>query len=93
MFSSSQWTCNVQTDSAAAFRSFDLTKVPHNHPLVNKPFLAKKLRKVRVEDQIHIPGQLDAYRHQAGMDFYRLTSTTRLDTGNGTLKTILHKPW
>lgn len=87
-FSSGQWTCNFQTDSDAAFKAFDVTKISNNHLLTDKPLLAKKLRHVRVGDQIHITGQLAAYRHQAGMDFFRGTSTTRLDTGNGACETI-----
>ena len=87
-FSSGQWTCNLQTGSDAAFRAFDITKISNNHLLTDNPSLAKKLRHVRIGDQIHITGQLAAYRHQAGMDFFRGTSTTRLDTGNGACETI-----
>ena len=87
-FSSGQWTCNFQTNSDAAFKAFDITKISNNHLLTDKPSLAKKLRQVRVGDQIHITGQLAAYRHQSGMDFFRGTSTTRLDTGDGACETI-----
>ena len=87
-FSSGQWTCNFRTDSDAAFKAFDITKISNNHVLTDQPFLAKKLRNVRVGDQIRITGQLASYRHQAGIDFFRGTSTTRLDTGNGACETI-----
>ena len=87
-FSSGQWTCNFQTSSDAAFRAFDSTKISNNHLLTDSSSLAKKLRHVRVGDQIHITGQLAAYRHQTGLDFFRGTSTTRLDTGNGACETI-----
>ena len=87
-FSSGQWTCNFQTDSDAAYKAFDITEISNNHILTDQPSLAKKLRHVRIGDQIHITGQLAAYRHQAGMDFFRGTSTTRLDTGNGACETI-----
>ncbi len=69
-FSSGQWTCNFQTDSEPAVKAFDITKISNNHLLTDKPLLAKKLRHVHVGDQIHITGQLAAYRHQAGMDFF-----------------------
>ena len=39
-------------------------------------------------DQVRITGHLAAYRHQAGQDFFRGTSTTRQDTGNFSCETI-----
>ena len=87
-FSSGQWTCNVQTSSDAAWRAFDMNKMSNNHLLTDEPCLAKKLRSIRVGDQIHITGQLASYRHASGNGFARSTSTVRTATGNGACETI-----
>ena len=87
-FSSGQWTCNWQTASLDAFNAFDSSQISNNHVLTDNPALAKKLRSLRIGDQIRISGQLAAYRHQSGMDFFRGTSTVRTDTGNGACETI-----
>lgn len=87
-FSSGQWTCNWQTSSDEALRAFDANKISNNHILTDDARLAKKLRNVRIGDQIHITGQLTSYKHQAGQSFSRGTSTVRTDSGNGACETI-----
>lgn len=87
-FSSGQWTCHWQTSSDEAWRAFDANKISNNHILTDDALLAKKLRNVRIGDQIHITGQLASYKHQAGQSFSRATSTVRTDTGNGACETI-----
>jgi hypothetical protein len=87
-FSSGQWTCNFETRSAEAYAAFDQTAISNNHVLTDKPALAARLRQIRIGDQIRITGQLAEYRHQAGTDFFRGTSTVRNDTGNGACETI-----
>ena len=87
-FSSGQWTCNYQTTSSAAYQAFDPARFSNNHMLTDSPPLARKLRQLRIGDQVHITGHLAAYRHQAGQDFFRGTSTTRQDTGNFSCETI-----
>ena len=44
-FSSGQWTCNFQTNSDAAFKAFDITKISNNHLLTDKPSLAKNFAR------------------------------------------------
>jgi hypothetical protein len=87
-FSSGQWTCNFETRSTEAFQAFNQSQISNNHLLTDSPALARKLRNVRIGDQISVKGQLVEYRHQAGMDFFRGTSTVRTDTGNGACETI-----
>ena len=87
-FSSGQWTCNYQTTSDAAFQAFNPAQFSNNHLLTDSPALARALRKLRIGDQVRITGHLAAYRHQVGQDFFRGTSTTRLDTGNFSCETI-----
>jgi hypothetical protein len=87
-FSSGQWTCNFETSSREVFESFDLTKISNNHLLTNDAAIAKVLTQARVGDQVFIKGQLAEYRHSAGFEFFRGTSTVRTDGGNGACETI-----
>ena len=87
-FSSGQWTCNVETSSDAAWKTFDMTKISNNHLLTDNPSLAKQLKNIRIGDQIHLTGHLASYRHASGNGFARGTSTVRTDTGNGACETI-----
>ncbi len=87
-FSSGQWTCNFETSSDAAWRAFDMHKISNNHLLTDNPQLAKKLKNIRIGDQIHLTGQLASYKHFTGNGFARGTSTVRTDTGNGACETI-----
>lgn len=87
-FSSGQWTCNVETSSDAAWQAFDMTKLSNNHLLTDDPRVAKKLKNIRIGDQIHLTGHLANYRHFSGNGFARGTSTVRTDTGNGACETI-----
>lgn len=87
-FSSGQWTCNIETKSDAVWRAFDANQVSNNHLLTDDPGLAKKLKGIRIGDQVHLKGHLASYRHATGNGFTRGTSTVRTDTGNGACETI-----
>ena len=87
-FSSGQFTCNFSTRSDTAYAAFDQTAISNNHLLTDQPAIAKKLRTVRVGDQIRFRGHLAEYTHQHGMNFRRGTSTVRTDTGNGACETV-----
>jgi hypothetical protein len=87
-FSSGQFTCNFSTWSDTAYAAFDQTAISNNHLLTDHPDIAKKLRTVRVGDQIRFRGHLAEYAHQHGLDFRRGTSTVRTDTGNGACETV-----
>ena len=87
-FSSGQWTCNFSTSSNEVFSRFDLAKISNNHLLTDDKAITKLLTQARVGDQVFIKGQLAEYRHSAGFEFYRGTSTVRTDGGNGACETI-----
>ncbi len=87
-FSSGQWTCNVETSSDAAWKAFDMNKISNNHLLTDNAQIAKKLKSIRIGDQIHLTGHLANYKHSSGNGFARGTSTVRTDTGNGACETI-----
>jgi hypothetical protein len=88
-FSSGQFTCNYQTSSSEAWAAFDTTAISNNHLLSADPTVARKLRDVRIGDQVHFSGHLAEYSHNHGFPFKRGTSTVRTDSGNGACETVL----
>lgn len=91
-FSSGQFVCYWQAPTQEAFAAFDPTAISNNHLLTDDPVIAKKLRSVRVGDQIRFRGFLAEYsHHHDGRPFHRGTSTVRTDTGNGACETIYVK--
>jgi hypothetical protein len=87
-FSSGQFVCNVETRSAAAWAAFDMTALSNNHLLADDPAIARTLKGVRVGDQVRFRGYLAEYSHDHGFRFFRGTSTTRTDEGNGACETV-----
>jgi len=88
-FSSGQFTCNYQTSSNEAWAAFDTSAISNNHLLSADSSLARKMREVRIGDQIHFAGYLAEYSHNhRGAPFKRGTSTVRTDTGNGACETV-----
>lgn len=87
-FSSGQFTCNYQTSSNEAWAAFDTSAISNNHLLSADPGLARKMREVRIGDQIHFTGHLAEYSHNHGTPFKRGTSTVRTDSGNGACETV-----
>jgi len=87
-YSSGEFVCNVSTSSTERWQAFSMPALSNNHLLADSPALASRLRQVRVGDQVRIRGYLAEYSHSHGFAFFRGTSTTRLDTGNGACETI-----
>jgi len=87
-FSSGQFTCNFSTSSDAAFAAFDQTAISNNHMITDDARLARKLRDVKLGDQIRFRGYLAEYSHDHGYPFKRGTSTVRTDGGNGACETV-----
>lgn len=87
-YSSGQFTCYVQANSAQAYAAFDPTALSNNHLLTDKAELAKIMKKVEIGDQIHFRGRLSEYSHNHGFAFKRGTSIVRTDTGNGACETV-----
>lgn len=87
-FSSGQFTCNFFTRSTEAYHKFNQAQISNNHLLTANPDLARRLRDVRIGDQIRLRGYLAEYSHHHGFAFKRGTSTVRTDTGNGACETL-----
>ena len=87
-YSSGQFVCNVQTSSTEAWQAFDMTALSNNHLLTDDPAIARALKSMRVGDQVHFRGYLAEYSHDQGFHFFRGTSTTRTDQGNGACETV-----
>lgn len=88
-FSSGQFVCYWQMSTREAFAAFDAAAISNNHLITDDPAIAKKLRSVRIGDQIRFRGYLAEYSHNHnGQPFQRGTSTVRTDTGNGACETV-----
>ena len=87
-FSSGEFVCNVRSGSSAVWSAFDMTALSNNHLLADDPAIARALKNMRVGDQVHFRGFLAEYSHSQGLPFFRGTSTTRTDTGNGACETV-----
>jgi len=87
-FSSGQFQCFWETKSEAAWKAFDQYQISNNHLLSNDPAVTKRLRSVRIGDQVRFRGYLAEYSHNHGFDFKRGTSIVRTDTGNGACETV-----
>jgi len=87
-YSSGEFQCFFSTASDEKWKAFSVSDLSNNHLLTDRPDLARALRKVHVGDQVRVHGYLAEYSHNQGFAFFRGTSTTRLDTGNGACETI-----
>jgi len=87
-YSSGQFVCYVQTNSAETFQRFSMRALSNNHLLADRGWIVSKLRGIRIGDQVRIRGWLAEYAHNHGFAFTRGTSLTRDDSGNGACETI-----
>jgi hypothetical protein len=87
-YSSGEFVCNVSTSSNDVWRAFDMTALSNNHLLADDPTIQRTLKSMRVGDQVHFRGYLAEYAHDQGFHFFRGTSTTRTDQGNGACETV-----
>ncbi|CAN5222808.1 hypothetical protein BH10PSE17_BH10PSE17_28350 [soil metagenome] len=87
-FSSGQFVCYFNTHDRQAAQPQYFRALSNNHLLTDDPVIARRLRNVRIGDQISLRGQLVEYSHDHGFAFHRGTSTTRDDTGDGACETI-----
>ena len=101
------WGSNLQTndfrkvsyssgDFVCYFRypygvSFAHDKLSNNHLLSDNPAVREVIRNVKVGDQIHMRGMLVNYSPVAQPGWWRNTSTTRKDTGNGACEVVFVK--
>ena len=87
-YDSGQFTCFVHWKDQETGALFKMNALSNNHLLTANPDLAKKIRSVRIGDQIHFRGYLAEYSHNQGFAFKRGSSTTRDDSGNGACETV-----
>jgi hypothetical protein len=87
-YKNGQFTCYISTKSEAHWSAFDESALSNNHLLTNDAAIAKKLRNFKVGDQVRLKGYLAIYTHQSGRSFYRGTSMSRTDKGDGACETV-----
>jgi hypothetical protein len=87
-YSSGEFECNFSTRSSEKWQAFYVPALSNNHLLTDQPGIARTMRGVHIGDQVRIHGYLSEYSHHHGFNFFRGTSTTRFDTGNGACETI-----
>lgn len=87
-FSHSQWECNFTWRTPGL--AFDMSEASNNHLITNDPELARRLRQVRIGDQVRFRGYLADYTTYKGgaPTGMRTTSTVRNDTGNGACEVV-----
>jgi len=86
-FWNGQFTCNFGTRDQQAWDSFDSAQLSNNHLISDEKYIRKKLRKIKVGDQIRVAGWLSSYKNLNNGGI-RGTSITRDDEGNGACETI-----
>jgi len=86
-FWNGQFTCNISTKDMQAWESFDPAQLSNNHLISDDEYIRKKLRKIKIGDQIRISGWLSNYKN-LNNGGTRGTSITRDDEGNGACETI-----
>ena len=86
-FWNGQFTCNISTKDMQAWESFDPAQLSNNHLISDEKHIRKKLRSIRVGDQVRIVGWLSSYKNMDNGGT-RGTSTTRDDQGNGACETV-----
>lgn len=87
-YSSGEFVCNVETSSTEVWQAFDMKALSNNHLLTDDPAIARTLKSMRVGDQVHFRGYLAEYSHEQGFHFFRGTSVTRDDQGDGACETV-----
>jgi len=86
-FTNDSWTCWYSWPTREVGRRFDKTQLSNNHLLVDDPDVQAALMAAEPGDHVRFKGYLAAYANPAN-GFFRGTSTTRTDTGNGACETV-----
>jgi hypothetical protein len=87
-FSSGEFVCYYAWSASEVGAVFDPASLSNNHLLSDDPAIARVLKGARVGDQVHFRGYLAEYTHDHGFHFFRGTSVTRTDQGNGACETV-----
>ncbi len=86
-FWNGQFTCNFSTKNQQAWESFDPAQLSNNHLISDEEYIRKKLRDIKIGDQIRVAGWLSSYKNLT-TGGVRGTSISRDDQGNGACETI-----
>ena len=86
-FHNDSWTCWAAWPNREVGERFSMTELSNNHLLIDDEELKARLMSAEPGDQVRLRGVLAEYRNPQN-GFFRSTSTTRDDTGNGACETI-----
>ena len=86
-FHNGTWTCWYSWPDSEVRDRFEETQLSNNHLLIDDENIKRKLMQSEPGDHIRLKGMLVTYSNP-GNGFYRGTSTTRTDRGNGACETI-----
>ncbi len=86
-FENDSWTCWAYWPDAETGSRFSMHQISNNHILTDDAELKHRLLTAEPGDHIRLAGALAKYENHAN-GFYRDTSTTRTDTGNGACETV-----
>ena len=84
-YSSGAWTCYFEYPHGTTFNADQLS---NNHIITDNDAIRETLAQVQIGDQIHIKGELVSYQDERHPEYWRASSTTRTDGGNGACEVI-----
>jgi hypothetical protein len=84
-YSSGAWTCYFEYPHGTTFNANQLS---NNHIITDNNAIRETLAQVQIGDQIHIKGELVSYQDERHPEYWRASSTTRTDGGNGACEVI-----
>ena len=79
------WTCYYEYPAGVAFSE---SEVSNNHPITDSPAVRRQIDGLRRGDQVHLRGRLVGYRDRLWGEFWRNSSLTRGDSGNGACEVV-----
>ncbi len=85
-YKSGEWTCYTRWYGKLDGRFYG-NKLSNNHLLSDSEQVRRIIKEVKIGDQIHLSGALVNYAKK-GSRYYRNSSLTRDDTGNGACETF-----
>lgn len=86
-FNNTTWTCWAHWPNGEVRRRFSDNALSNNHLLADRADVQQAILRARPGDQVRLRGYLAEYRNPAN-GFFRGTSTSREDRGNGACETI-----
>ena len=84
-YSSGAWTCYFEYPHGTTFNA---DKLSNNHIITDNEIIRGTLSQIQIGDQIHIKGELVSYQDERHPEYWRTSSTTRTDGGNGACEVI-----